>query len=278
MATLWRSAPRGRLGLAAMVVGALLMADFRESVATAGFLRNGLRPGAHDGGTVRFLRPPPRGARVRIRPPGEPAVSAPALPRQAGRQAWFWAAYSPAADAAAAGRWEKALATVLDRRARGRGMIGVDALRAIRAAWGAQVETAAVAHNVSDALLLAMIAVESRGRPGAVSPKGAEGLMQLIPATARRFGVANALEPAANIDGGAAYLDWLLDEFGGDVLLALAGYNAGEGAVHENGGVPPYPETRDYVVLVLDAVAAAGELCVAPPEGPRQSCRWKPEA
>ena len=72
--------------------------------------------------------------------------------------------------------------------------------------------------------------------------------MQLIPATARRFGVADAFEPAANIAGGAAYLDWLLHEFGGDVLLALAGYNAGENAVHEHNGVPPYPETRDYVV------------------------------
>ncbi len=101
--------------------------------------------------------------------------------------------------------------------------------------------------------------------------------MQLIPATAARFGVADPFEPGANIAGGASYLDWLLSHFGDDILLALAGYNAGEGAVHRNRGVPPYAETRDYVVLVLDAIAAAGSLCEQPPAGPRLSCSWAPE-
>ena len=86
--------------------------------------------------------------------------------------------------------------------------------------------------------------------------------MQLIPATARRFNVKDAYDPSQNIAGGAAYLNWLLKEFNGDVLLALAGYNAGEGAVRKHKGVPPYKETRDYVVKVLDAiVAGVGRLC-----------------
>ncbi len=96
-------------------------------------------------------------------------------------------------------------------------------------------------------LVLAMIAVESRFRPDAVSPKNAAGLMQLIPATARRFGVVDVFDPEDNILGGMRYLRWLLDNFQGDVTKAVAAYNAGEGAVEQHGGVPPYPETQNYV-------------------------------
>ena len=101
-------------------------------------------------------------------------------------------------------------------------------------------------------LVLAVVRVESNFNPNARSPKNAQGLMQLIPATAERFGVRNAWDPQQNLRGGMAYLRWLLDRFEGDVALALAGYNAGEGAVQQYRGVPPYAETRDYVRRVTD--------------------------
>jgi soluble lytic murein transglycosylase-like protein len=96
-------------------------------------------------------------------------------------------------------------------------------------------------------LVLAVIQVESGFALTAKSPKGALGLMQLIPATAQRFGVADPLDPLQNLKGGMAYLSWLLDHFEGDLKRALAGYNAGENAVLRYGGVPPYAETRNYL-------------------------------
>lgn len=98
----------------------------------------------------------------------------------------------------------------------------------------------------------AVIAIESQHRPDAVSPDGAQGLMQLMPRTARMLGVADPFDPRANVEGGVAYLRRLADEFG--TVLALAAYNAGPGAVREYGGVPPFPETRGYVRSVLLAL------------------------
>jgi soluble lytic murein transglycosylase-like protein len=102
-------------------------------------------------------------------------------------------------------------------------------------------------YGVDMDLVNAVIRVESNFRPEAVSPKGCLGLMQLHPDTARRFGVRDAFDPVQNIEGGVRYLEFLLDYFQGDLELALAGYNAGENAVVRYGGVPPYPETIDYV-------------------------------
>ena len=96
-------------------------------------------------------------------------------------------------------------------------------------------------------LVLAVIAAESAFDRMAVSPKGAQGLMQLMPDTASRFGVADAFDAEQNLRGGMTYLAWLLDQFRGDVDLALAGYNAGEKAVEQYRGIPPYDETREYV-------------------------------
>ncbi len=114
------------------------------------------------------------------------------------------------------------------------------------------VREAARATELDPALLHAVIAAESGHNPGAVSPRGARGLMQLMPATARRFGVDNPHDPAQNIHAGARYLRELRDLFRGDLRLALAAYNAGPGAVLKHGStVPPYEETRRYVPRVM---------------------------
>ena len=111
----------------------------------------------------------------------------------------------------------------------------------------ALVERLAPDFRLEPSLVLAVIEAESNFNLEAQSPKNAQGLMQLIPATADRFGVANVWDPVQNLKGGMAYLRWLLDHFDGDLELALAGYNAGEQAVARHGGVPPYPETQAYV-------------------------------
>jgi soluble lytic murein transglycosylase-like protein len=117
-----------------------------------------------------------------------------------------------------------------------------------REAYREHVAQAARELRLDEALIEAVIAVESAFSPSAVSPKGAVGLMQLMPQTARRFGALDAFDPAQNIRAGARYLRYLLDLFGGDLELALAAYNAGEGAVRRNGArVPPFRETVEYV-------------------------------
>jgi hypothetical protein len=124
------------------------------------------------------------------------------------------------------------------------------------------VERIARQNQLPPQLIHSVIRVESNYDPYAVSPKGALGLMQLIPSTARRFGVSDVFDPADNIQGGARYLKYLLELYKGDNALALAAYNAGEGAVSRYGGVPPYPETRNYVTQVrkrLEETAAPNE-------------------
>jgi soluble lytic murein transglycosylase-like protein len=112
------------------------------------------------------------------------------------------------------------------------------------------IERIARVHRLDPKLIHSIIKVESNYNPLAVSPKGALGLMQLVPGTARRFGVGNIFNPLQNIEGGAKYLRYLLDLHDENYALALASYNAGEGAVAQYGGIPPYRETQNYVYLV----------------------------
>ena len=113
------------------------------------------------------------------------------------------------------------------------------------------VEKLAPEYAVHPQLALAVIEAESNFDPRARSPKNAQGLMQLVPTTAKRFGVRNPLDPKENVRGGLAYLRWLLSYYRGDVVLALAAYNAGEQVVDRFRGVPPYPETLGYVRRII---------------------------
>jgi soluble lytic murein transglycosylase-like protein len=208
----------------------------------------------------------PRLGGLRAAPPA-PAEPAPADPSLAA----FWSDLDGAAPgtdrlaraAAAAGagplaaRWP----ATEDRRR----------LRAIFAVHGRAIAESARRHGVSPALLAAVILAESGGRADAVSPKGALGVMQLMPATAARRGV-DPLTPDQAIRGGAAHLDAMLRDHGEDAPLALAAWNAGEGAVAAAGGVPDWPETRAFVPRVAAAFGAAAALCFPAPADARAAC------
>jgi Transglycosylase SLT domain len=116
----------------------------------------------------------------------------------------------------------------------------------------AAIDQAAARHNVDRNLVRALVKVESNFNPNAVSPKGAMGLMQLMPETARRLNVTNPFNPEENVDAGVRHLKRLLESYGGDVRLSLAAYNAGSGAVARNRGIPRYAETRNYVRRITD--------------------------
>jgi soluble lytic murein transglycosylase-like protein len=131
------------------------------------------------------------------------------------------------------------------------------------AAFDDYIEVHAASQGVSPDLVRAVIQVESAFNPEAVSPKGAMGLMQLMPATARELDVDNPFHPEDNIRGGVAYLRQLLDRYDGNVELALAAYNAGPGSVAKYGTVPPYRETQDYVKKVT---GKSGPVAPPPPD------------
>jgi Transglycosylase SLT domain len=193
----------------------------------------------------------------------EPEVEAGPAPSSS--YAWFWESV-PTGRGAGMDRFELALAN-LSQGPDGQVVRAprMQHLQEVADEYGKDILRATLDTNVSPALVLAVIGIESAGNSEAVSHAGAVGLMQLIPATAKRFGVTDSTDPVQNIQGGVAYLDWLLKEFDNDPVLVLAAYNAGEGAVAANDGVPPYAETRDYVPKVLAAWQVAQGLCVSAP-------------
>ncbi|MEM7686408.1 MAG: lytic transglycosylase domain-containing protein [Pseudomonadota bacterium] len=210
-------------------------------------------------------------------------ISDPSIPRAGGARRytktafrWFWNEVSPSRAAASAQRWESVLKVIANGRRKGKAVFGSrSTAERILQNYRQYLEKESKRRNVSVPFLIAVIAVESNGNAKARSPVGAQGLMQLMPFTAARFGVSNSYAPSQNIRGGTTYLDWLLKRFRNDAVLALAGYNAGEGAVDKHRGVPPYKETRDYVAKVAGAFAAARSLCKKPPSSPREPCELR---
>jgi soluble lytic murein transglycosylase-like protein len=122
------------------------------------------------------------------------------------------------------------------------------------------IREAAARHHVDPNLVRALVKVESNFNPNAVSRKGAMGLMQLMPETARQYDVSNPFDAAQNVDAGVRHLKGLLENFGGDVPMSLAAYNAGAGAVQRSGGIPPYAETRNYVKRITNLMGDGPEL------------------
>lgn len=186
---------------------------------------------------------------------------------------WYWALVSPALGDTGPGRLSAAVQKLSDAPS-GSAVATprLQHLQDIANAHGRDILASTIGTKVSPALVLAVIGVESSGQTDAVSSAGAQGLMQLMPDTAARFGVIDSTDAKQNIKGGVAYLDWLLGEFDGDPVLALAGYNAGEGAVKTHEGVPPFPETRAYVPKVMAAWTVARGLCLTPPELVSDGC------
>lgn len=128
------------------------------------------------------------------------------------------------------------------------------------------INQAATKYGLDPYLFSALVQQESSGNPNAVSPAGAQGLTQLMPATAAQYGVTNPFDPSQSLDGGAHLLSDLLSRYNGDTSLALAAYNAGPGNVNKYNGIPPFPETQNYVTKILAAIGLSpGDFPGVPP-------------
>ncbi len=204
--------------------------------------------------------------------PATPAAVAPATPKASGFE-WFWETVSADIGYTGSNRLSDAM-TVLRTSPSGtsNGAPRLQTLQNIAQSHGIDILKATIGTEVSPAFVLALISVESAGKTDAISSAGAGGLMQLMPATADRFGVTDRMNPEDNIKGGVAYLNWLMKEFDNDPFMVLAGYNAGENAVKKHGGVPPFAETRGYVPKVVAAWSVARGLCITPPELMSDGC------
>ncbi len=265
-----------------MFLRPLMASCFLCALATSAFAEDKPSPAPFPEFEAKRVKPPKAGTKRRITvqidptavpprraaPAATPAPDVPKIsagPRVAvGNYDWFWDRVSPEISASGPGRLQTALAAIASA-----GPVPaprLQTLRDIAATRAIPILTSTIGTKVSPALVLAVIAVESAGRADAESSAGAQGLMQLMPATAREFGVTDSLVPEQNIAGGVRYLDWLMKEFNADPILVLAGYNAGPGNVRTHAGVPPFAETRDYVPKVLAAFQVAKALCQTPPE------------
>ncbi len=237
--------------------------------------------------SAKRQKPPKAGTRKRITvqiTPEGPRVAT-VVPNASGASAglssassypWFWSAVPPSLDESSPANLSLAL-TALANPPTGEAIPAprLQLLASIAQTHGVDILTTTVGKQVSPALVVAVIAIESAGRADAVSSAGAEGLMQLMPGTASRFGVSDSFASSQNIKGGVSYLDWLMSEFDSDPVMALAAYNAGEGAVRDHNGVPPFEETRGYVPKVLAAFQVAKGLCLTPPELASDGCVFR---
>ena len=227
--------------------------------------------------TVQIDPNAPRLGPVYADPPEEeeeplPVAGGAVAPRASGME-WFWASVPAELAGGGPARVITALQQI-NNPPSGKGVPAprLQSLQDIAAAHGRDILRETVGTNVSPALVLAVISVESAGRVDVTSRAGAEGLMQLMPDTATRFGVTDSMNASQNIKGGVAYLAWLLNHFENDPLMALAGYNSGEGNVRKHNGVPPFAETRAYVPKVLAAWQVAKGLCQTPPQLITDAC------
>lgn len=232
---------------------------------------------------AKRIKPPQKGTtkriQVQIAPRANPAVAPeqtlPDAPKESQETTsapavslydWFWGSIDTTLDASGPGRLLDALELIATDQ--GRASLPsprLQDLQDIAQRYGKEILLATVGTDVSPAFALSVIYTESSGNPAAISSAGAAGLMQLMPVTAERFNVADVMAPAENIRGGVQFLDVLMKEYNGDPVMVLAAYNAGQGAVRDHAGVPPYPETRNYVPKVLNTFALAKGLCTQPP-------------
>jgi soluble lytic murein transglycosylase-like protein len=192
-------------------------------------------------------------------------------PSPSSASSWFWEEVAPRIED---GSRAKAMQVVANARNGRQGIFRTKAqARRVLTRWRVEIKAAARSAGINEALIVAVVIVESGGNRYAKSPKGALGLGQLMPETAHRYGVRDAFDPAENLRGSATYLSDLIDIFRGDLVLALAAYNSGAQAVFKHRGVPPYAETRAYVPKVLAAFETAGDFCASHPRAARRKCR-----
>ncbi len=223
--------------------------------------------------TFRLVKPPVKGTKklitIQVQPPKASAkVAITSVPGdRTDLSEWFWRDISTDLAAAGPGRF-KAASDQLVQKPPGYAMNtpSLERFRQISLSFGNDILLATIGKNISPALVLAMIGIESEGHAEVASNKGTVGLMQITPQVAARFGASNPFDPVQNIRAGVSYLATLLTQYDNDPILALAAYNAGEAAVASNEGVPPFAETRAYVPRVVAAFGVARALCLTPPE------------